>query len=1022
MKTLDDQKTRDFITGVNPKHLDYPVFAIAGAGAGKTHSIKKRVLNLVLKKDLCLKNLVIITYTTKAAQEIQARIRGVLEEALVKEPKEEFQKKIRKALTELPLAKISTVHSFCRDLLLSYPVEFLVDPKAEILDDVASSIFHLNIKNKFIEHFMNKSNFYFKNKIAFDSYEFLDEKVFDAFEKLYKNRDLKPKQVHQSFPNLSIDESNLWGSISSLINDLNDIDKYIKDRSDNLYQLTPFYLSYFFKLKSIDDLFSIEYKEGTFLHKNAGSEKNYNDKKWLKNLKAQIKFIREEFDRLTEIRLIQKYQHLINSYEVYELLANEDKIKNGFIDFFDCLMKVKVVLDMNQSLCSTISQDIHAFIIDESQDSDPLQFEIIKLLVSDNPKKLFLVGDGQQSIYSFARASKEVFDDLCVEVSKKFNGKIKNLTTNFRSNKDILNFINHSFSEIFDDYTPMALDPKKSSKNGKVESIDLISNLNDEPIENLSKKGVLKVELKRDREAFLVAKKIQNMIMNFGYHPHDFLILFRSSTSMDVYENAFQKMNLKVNNTKSSDYLKKSESIEILNLLGFIIFNENPFYLKSVEEASFYQNDKMDEIKSILQSKGNYENKAREILKVFGLFSFTLGTQDSSYLESFEYIVQKLNLEASLEKGNIQLAFLNMLERSKDDNFSYQTNRDEKVYYQKLNNDSITLMTIHAAKGLEAKCVFLVAHDNEAPETKQFVDQHSKEIFVKNPYLNKKIAEEHQIKSVVTLIDKIESEKNLEEKRVLYVALTRAESEIYVTKSSGNDQSEFLTPILPFLNKYPVRVLDINNFSSDYEFFKNSNPEKTFKKIDNSFNPSGISKIFNPRKLNQSVTQKIENKHLFKTSKRISRGVDFGTFAHKVMEIICYHLSQKIDFSVKQIIDQVILLDDFDIKKNDAQDLEIAIQKFLKNPLAEKIRNAQSIGGEVPFSIPDELHGIIDLLIEEFPGVYLVVDFKTDVLTGNDHEQEIRLHYKQQVDLYADSLRQMGLEIKDRICFYLFDR
>ena len=134
-KKLHDQDVRDFITGdIDPETLSIATFTKAGAGAGKTFSIKNRILNLIIQKNLSPKNMVIITYTVKAAEELETRIREIIEESIKDKKYAEHKEKLELALNEIPQARISTVHSFCRDLLVEYPVEFLIDPHSDILD------------------------------------------------------------------------------------------------------------------------------------------------------------------------------------------------------------------------------------------------------------------------------------------------------------------------------------------------------------------------------------------------------------------------------------------------------------------------------------------------------------------------------------------------------------------------------------------------------------------------------------------------------------------------------------------------------------------------------------------------------------------------------------------------------------------------------------------------------------------------------------------------------------------------
>jgi len=133
---LNDAKARELITCSDPKGFGKLHFVKAGAGAGKTTSIKQRVVNFIKHKDLSPEKLVAITYTTKATNNLISGLREEIEAELKSKDLEDIHRpKLEKALATLAYGKISTFHSFCFDLLREYPIEFNVDPDAEIGDE-----------------------------------------------------------------------------------------------------------------------------------------------------------------------------------------------------------------------------------------------------------------------------------------------------------------------------------------------------------------------------------------------------------------------------------------------------------------------------------------------------------------------------------------------------------------------------------------------------------------------------------------------------------------------------------------------------------------------------------------------------------------------------------------------------------------------------------------------------------------------------------------------------------------------
>jgi ATP-dependent helicase/nuclease subunit A len=132
LKTFKDQAERDFIES----KLDQNLFVEASAGTGKTYELEHRVVNLFKdpKRRIAPARIAIITFTNKAAAELKYRVRHALETALHNATPAE-RPALEEKLSHLEEARISTIHSFCLELLREMPVEFGIDPKVQVLDE-----------------------------------------------------------------------------------------------------------------------------------------------------------------------------------------------------------------------------------------------------------------------------------------------------------------------------------------------------------------------------------------------------------------------------------------------------------------------------------------------------------------------------------------------------------------------------------------------------------------------------------------------------------------------------------------------------------------------------------------------------------------------------------------------------------------------------------------------------------------------------------------------------------------------
>lgn len=1022
---LIDEKERLFITGASdPASLLVPTFVKAGAGAGKTSSIKENVLNQIIHHDISPKDMVIITYTVKAAEELGTRIRGAIEEKIKDADTTEADRaKLMQALSDLPLARISTVHSFCRDLLVEYPVEFLVDPSADIVDERGSKLLEENCINEYLKHYRLQSGEYFeKYKSAFSAFEKLDndkgevKKVFEAFGVLYSNRDLKAKEVDFTLPNKENIEAEIYGAFCDLIEKLKGIDSVIKDKNDPLYQVKDNYLDYAKKITCFEDLILYPYTSAT-LFAQVGAKTRYHDPDFISSYKADVKAYKAVFDRHCLFANAEKYKYLVEAFKGYRDLVDDYKKEHGVLDFFDCLIKVNDTLKSNSTLLKGIQKKFKVLIIDEFQDSDPIQSEIAFMLAQDNPGKLFFVGDGKQSIYGFARADIEVFRSVEKRIVEEYKGVAKELSTNFRSSKPLLDYINSEFSLVLaGDYTSMHVAPVNAAMPGATRVIEL-----DTALEEGEK---LKAGEKRDREAYMICSKIKSMIDTGEYRPEDFLLLFRKSTPMDHYEKMLEGLQVPVTNTKSKEYLKKDEAMEVLAIMGLLIFPNSAFYQEAARGTSFFNGELPEFLSEVARSELGIKLKVKEAFKEIGIEYLCLVKNDPTYLELIEYLLEALDIELKMSQGHLEKAYNQLLSRAQDEGFNMHKESDEKVYYEGLAPESVRLMTIHASKGLESKVVFLIAHGaKDNMPCVQFVDRETNEVYPKNHYIPEKALETYDFGDLKALVDHQNAKRLEEEKRVLYVALTRAKSELYLTYNKDDELGYFLEPIEKTMLGLPEREsFSFADYEQDFATLDPYKKEKLSKVQIKPFDPAVFKEIAVLKEGTPAVTTLIENSEIFRVAKLESRGMEFGNFAHEAMEVVCHFLHKGRDIEVEKILTKIMELKGYAIPSKDVEALNQAIEKFLAGDMAKVIKEAKDVSPEINFALPKKYHGIIDLLIEKADGSYLVIDFKTDVLASGEAGQKIKDHYKKQVGMYVDAVKEIlgASEVKGE-CFYLME-
>ncbi len=456
-KPFADQESRNVIS----TDIDTTMLVEAAAGTGKTYELANRVMALV-ERGMSIEKIVAITFTKKASAELADRVRTWLNNRIKDEKDPDKLKKFRTALFNFSNANISTIHSFCERILREFPLEARLDPEFEVGDD--------DEDNKVLNKIWTK---FWKKKIE-ESSRFIQEAGFlgvkseaikDMAFKRVEFRELQVPEcpIQEDFP----DSDNLMDAIKELaslierrVSDcVNEEDKghgqcieiqegVRKFESDckklNGEELKNHLIRYCLNFSKL----------------NGGNQKNWDPKDALKELKAGGKDVKEKQEAFREQIQDYFYSHLRDFQEQFRNYYEESKREHSIVDFTDILIDTRELLKKHRDIRARLSGRFEKILVDEFQDTDPIQAEILFYLAEDASKavkkederpwhelklekgKLFLVGDPKQSIYRFRRADISIYNQVT-----KCMGKCVNLTANFRSQPILLNFVNDIFTE-----------------------------------------------------------------------------------------------------------------------------------------------------------------------------------------------------------------------------------------------------------------------------------------------------------------------------------------------------------------------------------------------------------------------------------------------------------------------------------------------------------------------------------------------------------------------------------------------
>ena len=431
-----DQATRDQAQ----EALDQTLVLSAGAGSGKTSVLVRRVLNVLLA-GVPARRIAVVTFTEKAAGELQERVRDGLDEAMPE------------ALASLPELTLTTLHGFCLELLSSEALESGWAPDTEVIPaglrapSAAAEI--ARWREGFAERHPGPA-LLLRGELPGP------KQLVDGINRLLETRDATPVTTAQPLEMCAerAEVRKLLDTLDALFATCLDPDDggVVKNRGlrDSLARA----------LAHDDDALTVaaalsSSKKG---YLNAGKAGN-----WPDNGKAKLKAAINAFRAWRQVLRTLLHGLVVRDLREHLLPAIDDALRrSGQASYADLLFRAAELLRDNDTVRQRLADRYQAILVDEVQDTDPIQAEVAALLARSptaeghweghppRPGHLFAVGDAKQSIYRFRRADVTIWGRLRGLAPEE--GRLE-LQQNFRSVPGLVAWANHTFAEL-PDYTP----------------------------------------------------------------------------------------------------------------------------------------------------------------------------------------------------------------------------------------------------------------------------------------------------------------------------------------------------------------------------------------------------------------------------------------------------------------------------------------------------------------------------------------------------------------------------------------
>lgn len=847
----------------------------ASAGTGKTYSIAMLVLRLLLEKSISIDRILMVTFTKAAVAELESRIRKFVRQAYDYSRGREInnssikemvgsddlntkQTLLHNAVRHLDTLSVKTIHSFCEQVLQQNPFETRQAFDAELVTDT----------NKLIDYFVFD---YWRATINTIENQELFMSLNDSMNpdkmKEIVNNSLTGKQFSTDF----MTDDELEQKLIRLLNLKKEATiKYENYVIGNWEQIKNKVYNGAHANKFIATLNSPDKFIEAFFEKVNGKAPQY--------IPAQFPV---EFDLANEIKtidtainsekthfVIQLYQNLLK--DLPDIIQDYKK-KHSIIQFDDLISNVNKAVTEGTINVALLNQ-YDAVFIDEFQDTDKLQYEIFGK-VFNHSKIVFYIGDPKQSIYGWRGADIDSYIQTRGEIMH-----LHEMNLNFRSTADVVDALNcffgieNPFLEPKIPYTPVNV-----ANNGLGDMT-----LNGQKVLPMTIRGTTNDELLvKDINWLLTNESLR--INGQRIQPSDIAVLVRNNYEIRILKNQLAERGIPSISVDDSSVLASKEATQLRNVLNAIINPSKGSISKALYSSEFgfrFDNfSTMNEewhLTNFRNFRLEWEEKGvyamlSQFFTVYHLrenclaIGITGQRSLSNYLQLAELLhTRVVNTKLSPEE---LLLWLNRAQQTKSEEYEQRIESEE---------DAVKIYTIHKAKGLTFKIVLSASLNMTVKSNREILS----------------FKENGITKFATQLTDYQQTLYNLqneqENRRLLYVALTRAQYKIFIY---SNCKESTLTPFLENIATCPL-VDFTGNAVDNLPTYQGQTTASSFSprkapdnlEIKNTFGVhsfSGLSRAhftapFEPAELDEGYDQ-----FIFQT---LGRGAGVGTALHSIFE------------------------------------------------------------------------------------------------------------------------------------------
>ena len=1099
-----DQEAREVIE----KELGQTLFVEASAGTGKTHSLVTRAVNLVAEGRATLDRIAAITFTEAAAAELRHRIRERLERAAEELEDLDSRERCRQGITDLDQATIRTLHSFAAMILHERPLEAGLPPGFETTDEIAAGLMFNEAWDSWLDASLET-----EAPLAPNLTQALTlglslgqlKEVATAFHENYT--DLKETTFLPWPPDIDTGTGALVGQWPealrlqefSRLGPGDQLFDHIDSRRGTLGRLTHAEPGSLASLRLLRRSLPLKCTRGRQSDWDVDPETSVNACKALKDLLSELEAL-----ALEELEAARRHalSHILESLREFALEYADQRKSEGRAEFHDLLVWTRDMLRDRLDVRDYFRRRFSHLLVDESQDTDPIQAEIAMFLAEDVPDgppssgrpvawsdigpekgKLFVVGDPKQSIYRFRRADVGQMR-LLQQRMEQNGGRNVSLVQNFRSQPPIADWVNHVFQrwmgngEANDEagYVQARYEAMVPRWQAATEDIlgPKVWALHDEAVEG-------RMEAIRRQEAGDIAALLQQIVADEWkvldpeatesggfetYRPatySDICILMPARTALPFLERALEDRNVPYRLESASLIFGTQEVRDLINCLKAIddpadevatvaALRSPAFGCSDVElyrhhgaggrfnclwespETGYTPVAKALEVLRRFHADRLWEPPAHLIdrfIRERGLMQASTGhPRMREQWRRYRFMVERA-WQFALAGGSSLRAFLRWVQ----DQMAEGARVTESPVPES-DEQSVRVMTVHAAKGLEFPVVVLTGINSQRNRRGQpaMFDRQSGRVEVGvGAEVNRFSTPGYD--DLKALEDEL---SDAEEVRLMYVATTRARDHLVLslrrsaTTRGGNTPAAAISAHLaeaPHLWE-PV-ILSSPPIEAEAEEDEDQDQQTEAITIEHSveardnwlqqreelLKSTARPSFASATALNQLSTDDKPEQETTEPWRRGRAGTSVGRAVHAVLQSVDLATGDGLeDRSRAQAVAEGI--------PGREGDVMALARVALESQIVRRAVESGRIWREVSVASPvgnGSLHGFIDLLFEEADGL-VVVDYKTDTVSAEDVRNAVA-RYRLQGGAYAYAVSEAtGKPVKEVVFLYLQPR